>query len=113
MNRRLVPKGEPYARHSELRQTRKTCRRLPTYEYYREICNRTNETLNFPLSLVTVHCLIDAAARATAATNTLDAGTDMAKVQEWLGGHADITTTRVYDYPKTRPEDLPVFKVKY
>jgi site-specific recombinase XerD len=52
------------------------------------------------------------AARATAATNALDAGADIAKVQEWLG-HANISTTRVYDQRKTRPEDSPVFKVKY
>jgi site-specific recombinase XerD len=52
------------------------------------------------------------AARATAATNALDAGADIAKVQEWLG-HANISTTRVYDHRKTKPEDSPVFKVKY
>jgi site-specific recombinase XerD len=52
------------------------------------------------------------AARATAATNALEAGTDIAKVQEWLG-HANISTTRVYDHRKTRPEDSPVFKIKY
>jgi integrase/recombinase XerD len=52
------------------------------------------------------------AARATAATNALDAGADIAKVQEWLG-HANISTTRVYDHRKTRPGDSPVFKVKY
>jgi site-specific recombinase XerD len=36
------------------------------------------------------------ALRATAATNALDNGADIAKVQEWLG-HANIATTRVYD----------------
>ena len=51
-------------------------------------------------------------ARATAATNALDAGADIAKVQEWLG-HASVSTTRVYDHRKTRPEDSPVFKVSY
>jgi len=34
--------------------------------------------------------------RATAATNALAHGADIAKVQEWLG-HADISTTRMYD----------------
>src|ERR1017187_6984827 len=37
------------------------------------------------------------AARATAATNALDAGADIAKVQGWLG-HANISITRVYDH---------------
>jgi integrase/recombinase XerD len=52
------------------------------------------------------------AARATAATNALDQGADIAKVQEWLG-HANVSTTRVYDHRKARPEDSPVFKVSY
>lgn len=52
------------------------------------------------------------AARATAATNALDQGADIAKVQEWLG-HAHVSTTRVYDHRKTRPEDSPTFKVSY
>jgi len=37
---------------------------------------------------------------------------DIAKVQEWLG-HASISTTRIYDHRKTRPEDSPTFKVAY
>jgi hypothetical protein len=44
------------------------------------------------------------ALRATAATNALDHQADIAKVQEWLG-HANISTTRIYDHRKTRPED--------
>jgi integrase/recombinase XerD len=52
------------------------------------------------------------ALRATAATNALDHQADIAKVQEWLG-HANITTTRIYDHRKTRPEDSPTFKVNY
>ncbi len=50
--------------------------------------------------------------RATAATNALDHGSDIAKVQEWLG-HADISTTRLYDKRKSRPEDSPTFKMEY
>jgi len=52
------------------------------------------------------------ALRATAATNALDHQADIAKVQEWLG-HANISTTRIYDHRKTKPEDSPTFKVSY
>jgi site-specific recombinase XerD len=50
--------------------------------------------------------------RARAATNALDHEADIAKVQEWLG-HANIATTRLYDRPKSRPEDSPTFEVQY
>jgi integrase/recombinase XerD len=52
------------------------------------------------------------ALRATAATNALDHGADIAKVQKWLG-HTNIATTRIYDRRTTRPEDSPTFKVSY
>jgi site-specific recombinase XerD len=50
--------------------------------------------------------------RATAATNALDNKADIAKVQEWLG-HANVSTTRLYDRQKTKPEDSPTFRVRY
>ena len=50
--------------------------------------------------------------RATAATNALDHEADIAKVQEWLG-HANISTTRIYDHRRTRAEDSPTIKVAY
>ncbi len=50
--------------------------------------------------------------RATAATNALEHDADIAKVQEWLG-HANISTTRIYDRRKLRPENSPTFKVTY
>jgi site-specific recombinase XerD len=50
--------------------------------------------------------------RATAATNALDHEADIAKVQAWLG-HANISTTRIYDRRQSRPEDSPTFKVRY
>ena len=50
--------------------------------------------------------------RATAATNSLENGADIAEAQEWLG-HANVSTTRLYDRRKSRPEDSPTFKVKY
>lgn len=50
--------------------------------------------------------------RATAATNALEHDADIAKVQVWLG-HANISTTRLYDKRGQRPEDSPTYKVKY
>jgi hypothetical protein len=49
---------------------------------------------------------------ATAATNALSHEADTAKVQEWLG-HANVSTTRLYDRRKVRPEDRPAFRVQY
>jgi integrase/recombinase XerD len=50
--------------------------------------------------------------RATAATNALSNEADIAKVQDWLG-HANVSTTRLYDRRKSKPEDSPTFHVKY
>lgn len=50
--------------------------------------------------------------RATAATNALEHEADIAKVQAWLG-HANISTTKLYDRRDSRPEDSPTFKVHY
>lgn len=50
--------------------------------------------------------------RATAATNALTHDADIAKVRDWLG-HADISTTTLYDKRDSRPEDSPTFQVKY
>ena len=50
--------------------------------------------------------------RATAATNALTHAADIAGVQKCLG-HADISTTRMYDKRQSRPEDSPRFKVRY
>lgn len=50
--------------------------------------------------------------RATAATNALLHEADIAKVQEMLG-HANISTTRLYDRRNSRPEDSAVFRVRY
>lgn len=50
--------------------------------------------------------------RATAATNAFSHEADIAKVQEWLG-HANVSTTRLYDRRKSKPEDSPTFHVKY
>jgi len=50
--------------------------------------------------------------RATAATNALENGADIAKVQEWMG-HAHIFTTRIYDHRDHKPEESPTFRVRY
>ena len=50
--------------------------------------------------------------RATGATNALEHGADIAEVQIWLG-HADISTTRLYDHRRRRPEESPTFRVRY
>jgi integrase/recombinase XerD len=50
--------------------------------------------------------------RTTAATNAPEHAADIAVVQEWMG-HASISTTRLYDKRKMRPEDSPTFKVTY
>lgn len=50
--------------------------------------------------------------RATAATNALEHAADIAYVQRWLG-HANISTTRLYDHRNARAEDSPTFKIAY
>ena len=52
------------------------------------------------------------ALRATAATNALENEADIARVQDWLG-HANVSTTRLYDRRDRRPEDSPTFRVSY
>jgi len=61
---------------------------------------------------VDVHGFCVHSLRATAATNALAHGADIAKVQEWLG-HANVSTTRLYDKRRHRPEESPTFKVEY
>mgnify|MGYP006194747551 FL=1 len=91
---------------------------------FRPIRNNRTGTLNNAITPDMVYKLVRSysaalgfeigahALRATAATNALDHQADIAKVQEWLG-HANISTTRIYDHRKTRPEDSPTFKVAY
>ena len=77
----------------------------PTAVY--QLVQHYGKAAGVEVSGFTTHAL-----RATAATNALDHQADIAKVQEWLG-HANISTTRLYDRRKTRPEDSPTFKVQY
>ena len=63
--------------------------------------------INAEVNGLCVHSL-----RAMAATNALPHEADITKVQEWLG-HANVSTTRLYDRRKSKPEDSPTFHVKY
>lgn len=80
---------------------------LTGHGIYKDVVRKYARVLGLEPSAVCVHGL-----RATAATNALDHEADIAKVQEWLG-HASISTTRLYDRRKTKPEDSPTFKVSY
>ena len=88
-------------------RTRNLERPLSGTSIYSSIVKRHAEAAQIPLEAVRPHSL-----RATAATNALEHGADIAKVQEWLG-HANISTTRLYDKRNSRPEDSPTFKVSY
>jgi site-specific recombinase XerD len=74
---------------------------------YGSIVKHYAAAAGIPLAGIRPHGL-----RATAATNALENGADIAKVQEWLG-HRNISTTRLYDKRNTRPEDSPTFKIEY
>ena len=76
---------------------------------YQEVVRRYGKQvgINTDVHGFCVHSL-----RATAATNALEHNADIAKVQEWLG-HANVSTTRLYDKRKNRPEDSPTFRVEY
>lgn len=81
--------------------------RSPPDGVYRSVVRHYGKAVGLEGQRLGPHAL-----RATAATNALDNGADIAKVQEWLG-HANVSTTRVYDRGKMRPEDNPRFKVAY
>ena len=80
---------------------------LSGHGVYKDVVKKYALQIGVEPSAVSVHGL-----RATAATNALEHEADIAKVQEWLG-HANISTTRLYDRRKMRPEDSPTFKVSY
>jgi len=74
---------------------------------YTEVVKRYAKEAGIPPEAIRPHAL-----RATAATNALEHGADIAKVQEWLG-HSSIATTRLYDKRHSSAEDSPTFKVAY
>jgi integrase/recombinase XerD len=90
-------------------RTGKLDRHLDPGSVYRNIVTKYAKATGISAEAigVCVHSL-----RATGATNALANGADITKVQEWLG-HANVSTTRLYDRRKTRPEDSPTFHVKY
>ena len=94
---------------------------------FRPVKNNATGNLTKPLSSTGVYQMVkrwaaqagvhvtgfcNHALRSTAATNALEHEGDIAKAQEWLG-HSNISTTRLYDRRKMRPEDSPTFKVSY
>lgn len=52
------------------------------------------------------------ALRCTATTTALENHADIARVQDWLG-HANITTTRLYDRRQVRATESPTFNIAY
>jgi integrase/recombinase XerD len=88
---------------------RKHRRALSPTAVYQEVVKRYGEEVGIT---VDVHGFCVHSLRATAATNALAHNADIAKVQEWLG-HANVSTTRLYDKRRMRPEESPTFKVAY
>jgi integrase/recombinase XerD len=84
-----------------------TMKSLHPESVYRDIVLRHASAAGIDVTGFCVHSL-----RATAATNALEHEADIAKVQEWLG-HANVSTTKLYDHRNSRPEDSPTFKVSY
>ena len=82
-------------------------RPLTGHAIYKDVVQKYARQLGIAPRAICVHGL-----RATAATNAMDHECDIAKVQEWLG-HSNISTTRLYDRRKTKPEESPTFKVSY
>ena len=80
---------------------------LTGHAIYKDVVQKYARAIGIQARSICVHGL-----RATAATNALDHEADIAKVQEWLG-HSCISTTRLYDRRRTKPEDSPTFKVSY
>src|SRR6202012_1310556 len=99
----------PLFRPVKNNRTGRLDRHLDPASVYRNIvCKYGRETgISADVIGLCVHSL-----RATAATNALEHEADIAKVQDWLG-HANISTTRLYDRRKSKPEDSPSFRVKY
>ncbi len=96
---------------------------------FRPVRNNVTKTLEKPLHYQSVYGLVKRygreiglleavtgfsvhALRATAITNSLEHGADLAESQVWAG-HADISTTRLYDRRRNKLADSRSFKVQY
>lgn len=91
-----------------VRNTRGTlCRALSGSAIYRNVVKRHALAAGIAPASIRPHCL-----RATAATNALEHGADIARVRDWLG-HRTVSTTQLYDKRGSRPEDSPTFRVAY
>ena len=82
-------------------------RRMSQSGIYQSVVCHWAKHAGLDVRAVCIHAM-----RTTAATNALDHKADIAKVQEWLG-HSDISTTRLYDRRKSKPEDSPTFRINY
>jgi len=89
------------------RRTGELAKHLHPESVYRDIVKHHAKVAGIDMPGFCVHSL-----RATAATNALENEADIALVQNWLG-HANVSTTRLYDRRRSRPEDSPTFKVEY
>jgi integrase/recombinase XerD len=89
--------------------TRKRRTALSPTAVYQDVVKRYGKEVGIT---VDVHGFCVHSLRATAAMNALAHNADIAKVQEWLG-HANVSTTRIYDKRRSRPEESPTFKVEY
>lgn len=97
----------PLFQRADARKSAKPMLPLTGHAIYRNVVQKYARIIGLEPTAICVHGL-----RATAATNALDHGADIAKVQDWMG-HANISTTRLYDRRQTRPEDSPTYKVSY
>lgn len=127
---RFLPVAAEAARRIEAYLEAAGHRGDPDGPLFRPVRNNATGTLNKPLHTASVYHeivrhygrrlgvaagargLCVHALRATAATNALARGADLARVQGWLG-HSNIATTRLYDKRDHRPEDSPSFVVKF
>jgi integrase/recombinase XerD len=89
--------------------TRELRKPLHPKSVYQDIVKRYGKEVGIT---VDVHGFCVHSLRATAATNALANGADITKVQEWLG-HANVSTTRIYDKRRMRPEESPTIKIEY